>query len=60
MRLKTGYYEGAIPEINGDLLHNHNHIERGCTGFDGGFEIVEAIRRLGLRHQLRNKIKRKQ
>ena len=32
---------------------------RGCTGFDGGFEIAEAIRRLGLRHQLRNKYKRR-
>ena len=32
---------------------------RGCTGFDGGFEIAEAIRRLGLRHQLRIKNKRK-
>lgn len=32
---------------------------RGCTGFDGGFEVAEAIRGLGPRHQLRNKIKRR-
>lgn len=31
-------------------------IIRGCTGFDGGLEIVVAIRRLGLRHQLRTNI----
>ncbi len=38
---------------------DHNLVLRGCTGFDGGFAIAEAIRRLGLRHQLRNKYKRK-
>ncbi|MDF2951596.1 MAG: hypothetical protein K0S18_1179, partial [Anaerocolumna sp.] len=32
---------------------------RGCTGFDGGFEVVAAIRGLGPRHQLRIKFKRR-
>ena len=35
------------------------YLLRGCTGFDGGFEVAEAIRGLGPRHQLRNKIKRR-
>lgn len=39
--------------------NKHPIILRGCTGFDGGFEVAEAIRGLGPRHQLRIKFKRR-
>ena len=38
---------------------DHNLVLRGCTGFDGGFEVAGAIRGLGPRQQLRNKYKRR-
>lgn len=33
--------------------HNSSYLQiiRACTGFDGGFEVEEAIRGAGSRHQ---------
>ena len=57
LRTRKDRRDNGLVLLHFDYLYNH--ISRGCTGFDGGFEIVEAIRRLGLRQQLRIKIKRK-
>ena len=49
----------SLTTYNNTTFANQTHWLRACTGFDGGFEVKEAIRGAGPRNNPYFKIKRK-